>query len=48
MWAVTGAMFAVEPIRHFFNNFKLLGGFYEYPRNRVEANIFFKEIFRIP
>jgi hypothetical protein len=25
-----------------------LGEFYEYPRNRVEANIFLKEIFRMP
>lgn len=48
MWAVTGSMLAVEPMRHFFSHFKLLGGYYEYPRNRVEANIFFKEIFRMP
>jgi hypothetical protein len=48
MWAVTGSLFAVEPIRHFFDHFKILGGYYEYPRNRVEANIFLKEVFRMP
>lgn len=26
----------------------ILNGFYEWPKNRVEANIFMKEVFRLP
>ena len=48
MWAVTGSMLAVEPVRHISANFKVLGSYYEYPRTRVEANIFLKEVFRMP
>lgn len=48
MWAVTGSLLAVEPVRHFASHFKILGAYYEYPRTRVEANIFFKEVFRMP
>ena len=48
MWAVTGSMLFFEPTRHFLDHFKILGGYYEYPKNRVEANIFLKEVFRMP
>jgi hypothetical protein len=48
MWAVTGSMLAVEPARHISAHFKVLGSYYEYPRTRVEANIFLKEVFRMP
>ena len=48
MYAVTGAIFAVEPIRHFAHNVHVLNQFYEWPRNRSEYNIFFKEVFRLP
>ena len=41
-------MFAYQPVRHFVDNWKGLGDYYEYPRNRFEANIFFKEVFRMP
>jgi len=47
MLAYTGSLFAIEPIRHFYSYFGLMSEFYEYPRNRVEANIFLKEVFRM-
>ena len=47
MLAYTGSLFAIEPIRHFHSYFTLMSEYYEYPRNRVEANIFLKEVFRV-
>jgi hypothetical protein len=39
---------AVEPIRHFSAHVQLMSQFYEWPRTRMEANIFFKEVFKMP
>ena len=41
-------LLAVEPIRHYGANMYVLNQFYEWPRTRIEANIFFKEVFRMP
>ena len=48
MVAVTGSLFAYVPVRQFIDYAKTLGQYYEYPRNRFEANIFLKETFRMP
>lgn len=48
MYAISTGLFVVEPIRHFSANAQVLNQFYEWPRTRVEANIFFKEVFRVP
>lgn len=37
-----------EPIKHYAIHAKLLNGYYEWPKTRVEANIFFREVFRLP
>lgn len=37
-----------EPIRHFASGVKVLNGYYEWPRTRMETNIFFREVFRLP
>ena len=36
------------PSQHIWNSGMILNAFYELPKNRVEANIFAKEIFRVP
>ena len=38
----------IEPLRHYHSNMTMLNQFYEWPRTRMEANIFFKEVFRMP
>ena len=48
MYCITGATFAIEPIRHFASNVTVMNQFYEWPRTRSECNIFFKEVFRLP
>ena len=48
MYAVTGGVFMVEPIRHLAANVSVMNQFYEWPRTRSEYNIFFKEVFRLP
>ena len=48
MYAWSTAVFIVEPINHFVNHAKILNFFYEWPKNRSEANIFLKEVFRLP
>ena len=48
MYAITTGLFVVEPIRHYAANAQVLNQFYEWPRTRTEANIFFKEVFRVP
>ena len=48
MYAVTGGIFMVEPIRHVASNINVMSQFYEWPRTRTEYNIFFKEVFRLP
>lgn len=37
-----------EPIRHFATGAKILNGYYEWPKTRMERNIFFREVFRLP
>lgn len=39
---------AVEPLRHLHSNATILSHYYELPKNRFEANIFMKEVFRLP
>ncbi len=41
-------LFVVEPIRHFHANLTVMKQFYEWPKTRMEYNIFFKEVFRLP
>ena len=48
MYAMTTGIFLVEPLRHFQANVHVLKQFYEWPRTKSEANIFFKEVFRMP
>ena len=38
----------MEPTMHFVNNVKVLSQFNEWPKNQMERNIFFKEVFRMP
>ena len=40
--------FLYEPVRHIINGVKVLNGYYEWPKTRMEANIFFREVFRMP
>ena len=37
-----------EPIRHYVTGAKILYGYYEWPKTRMERNIFFREVFRLP
>ncbi len=37
----------MEPTFHFVNHVKIMNYFYEWPKTRVEYNIFFKEVFRM-
>ena len=48
MYCMSTAVFAIEPIRHFGAHVKLMNQFYEWPRTRMETNIFFKEVFKMP
>jgi len=48
MYAMSTGILLVEPIRHFHQNMTVLSHFYELPKNKLEANIFAKEIFRLP
>ena len=48
MYCMATGLLAVEPIRHYGANMYVLNQFYEWPRTRIEANIFFKEVFRMP
>ena len=48
MYCMATGLFLVEPLRHYQANAYVLNQFYEWPRTRVEANIFFKEVFRMP
>lgn len=41
-------LFVVEPIRHIQANIHVMNQFYEWPKSRMEYNIFFKEVFRLP
>ncbi len=47
LYATTGALLIHEPIHHFVQHCRLLNSFYEWPKNRAEANIFFREVFRM-
>jgi len=38
----------MEPYNHFVNHVRILNEFYEWPRTRMQYNIFFKEVFRLP
>ena len=44
----TAALVIHEPIYHFCWNAHFLNQFYEWPKNTTEANIFFREVFRMP
>lgn len=44
--ALVGLLY--EPVRHFVFGAKILNGYYEWPKTRVETNIFFREVFRLP
>jgi hypothetical protein len=48
MYAMSTGLFVVEPIRHFQANLTVMRQFYEWPKTRMEYNIFFKEVFRMP
>lgn len=48
MYALSTALFVIEPVRHFHTNTTVMSQFYEWPRTRMEYNIFFKEVFRLP
>jgi len=48
LYATTWGLVLHEPVLHFCNGAKLLNHFYEWPQNRQETNIFFREVFRIP
>ena len=48
MYCMAAGLLFVEPVRHYQANMHVLNQFYEWPRTRVEANIFFKEVFRLP
>lgn len=48
LYASSTTMFFVESIRHFHANVTVLADHYEWPRTRMEYNIFFKEVFRLP
>lgn len=48
MYAMGCAIGLNVPYQHMAGQFWLMNGFYEWPKNRVEANIYFKEIFRLP
>lgn len=42
------ALMMHEPIYHVCSNAHILNQFYEWPKNRQEYNIFFREVFRLP
>jgi len=44
----TTALVLHHPIHHFWTQMSHLSHFYEWPANRTEANIFFRETFRLP
>ena len=48
MYCMFTGLAVIEPIRHYHANMTMLNQFYEWPRTRMEANIFFKEVFRMP
>ena len=48
MYAMSTSLFVIEPLRHFHSNVTVMNQFYEWPRSRMEYNIFFKEVFRLP
>jgi hypothetical protein len=37
-----------EPVKHFISGVQVLNGYYEWPKTRMETNIFFREVFRLP
>jgi hypothetical protein len=48
MYPAAAVALLYEPIRHFVTGFHMLHGYYEWPKTRMETNIFFREVFRIP
>ncbi len=48
MYCMTTGIFITAPVNHYYGNMLALNQFYEWPRTRTEANIFFKEVFRLP
>jgi hypothetical protein len=48
MYSMSTAIFMTTPIVHVYHSMKILNHFYEWPKTRQEANIFAKEIFRVP
>lgn len=48
MYCMFTGIAIIEPLRHYHANMTMLNQFYEWPRTRMEANIFFKEVFRMP
>ena len=47
LFCSTQALLIHEPILHFSQSAKVLHEFYEWPKNRQESNIFFREVFRL-
>lgn len=48
MYAMSTAIFTVTPLQHIQATATVLNQFYEWPKTRSEANIFAKEVFRVP
>lgn len=48
LYATTTALVMHQPVLHFCRHAQLLNKFYEWPKNTSEANIFFREVFRLP
>lgn len=42
------SIFLLTPALHLQQNAKILNYFYEWPKTRQEANIYAKEVFRVP
>jgi hypothetical protein len=48
MYSMATGVAILGPAQHIYSTGAILNSFYELPKNRVEANIFAKEIFRVP
>ena len=47
MYAMAPAALFTETAQHIISHAELLGSYYHWPKNRMEYNIFFREVFRL-
>jgi len=48
MYAMSTSVFILTPIQHIGSSAYIMNQFYEWPKTRMEYNIFAKEVFRLP